>query len=312
MNQNTISPIKLLSVIFTGLLAVSGSALLIRLCQAPSLSIAFYRILIASTILLFMNAGSNRRVWLDLHAHEWRIGLLSGFFLAVHFAAWVSSLKFTTVTNSIVLVSTAPFFVALGNWIFFSRRPALMLAGGLALAFIGSLLMTQQQNVSLHPDSLTGDMLALFGAIAAAGYMLCGRILRERLNTLTYVTLAYSFSAVFLLIFAVALSAPLSGFSSRTWLLFLLIALFPQLIGHTAFNWTLKYLSAPVVATILLGEPVLAGLLAFFFLHEIPGPAQISGAVLILTGVIIAIWSEAQQDTPQPRTDDDISRVSAQ
>ncbi len=312
MNQNTISPIKLLSVIFTGLLAVSGSALLIRLCQAPSLSIAFYRILIASTILLFMNAGSNRRVWLDLHAHEWRIGLLSGFFLAVHFAAWVSSLKFTTVTNSIVLVSTAPFFVALGNWIFFSRRPTLMLAGGLALAFIGSLLMTQQQNVSLHPDSLTGDMLALFGAIAAAGYMLCGRILRERLNTLTYVTLAYSFSAVFLLIFAVVLSAPLSGFSSRTWLLFLLIALFPQLIGHTAFNWTLKYLSAPVVATILLGEPVLAGLLAFFFLHEIPGPAQISGAVLILTGVIIAIWSEAQQDTPQPRTDDDISRVSAQ
>ncbi len=312
MNQNTISPIKLLSVIFTGLLAVSGSALLIRLCQAPSLSIAFYRILIASTILLFMNAGSNRRVWLDLHAREWRIGLLSGFFLAVHFAAWVSSLKFTTVTNSIVLVSTAPFFVALGNWIFFGRRPALMLAGGLALAFTGSLLMTQQQNVSLHPDSLTGDMLALFGAIAAAGYMLCGRILRERLNTLTYVTLAYSFSAVFLLIFAVALSAPLSGFSSRTWLLFLLIALFPQLIGHTAFNWTLKYLSAPVVATILLGEPVLAGLLAFFFLHEIPGPAQISGAALILTGVIIAIWSEAQQDTPQSGTEEDISRVSAQ
>lgn len=122
--------------------------------------------------------------------------------------------------------------------------------------------------------------------------MLCGRYLRAQLDTLSYILLAYSFAAIFLVLLAVGTGTPLWGFSWQTYGLFVLIALVPQLVGHTSFNWALKYLSTPVVSTIMLGEPVFATLFAYLLLAETPALAQIAGCLLILVGVALAIWSE--------------------
>lgn len=274
-----------------GVLAVSFAVLFIRWCEAPAFTIAAYRLGISSLFLIFTGYAKLPDLVNRLGKSDWQIGALSGFFLAVHFSAWIKSLEITSVASSVVLVSTAPFWAALGAWLFLKAPIKRLFAIGFLLAF-GGMFVIAQPEAGDSQDSLFGNFLALLGAIGGAGYMLCGRYLRKRYDTFSYVTVSYSFAAIFLLALAVFSGTQLSGFSWQTYGMFMLIALAPQLIGHTSFNWALKYLSTPVVSTILLGEPVFATILAYLFLAEIPAFEQIAGCSLILIGVILAIWSE--------------------
>ncbi|MFQ5630233.1 MAG: DMT family transporter [bacterium] len=282
---------QIITVVTAGVLAVSFAVLFIRWCEAPAFTIAAYRLGISSLFLLITGYYKLPNLVNRLGKRDWQIGALSGFFLAVHFSSWIKSLEITSVASSVVLVSTAPFWAALGAWLLLKASVKRLFVIGFLLAFAGMIVIAQS-GVGESQDSLFGNLLALLGAIGGAGYMLCGRYLRKRCDTFSYVTVSYSFAAIFLLALAVFSGTQLSGFSWQTYMLFMLIALVPQLIGHTSFNWTLKYLSTPVVSTILLGEPVFATILAFIFLAEIPAPAHVAGCSLILIGVILAIWSE--------------------
>ncbi len=282
---------KLLLILPTGLLAVSIASILIRWCEAPALTIATYRLCIASILLYLMGGRKARHAFTRLGRRDLQWGIISGFFLALHFAAWIRSLELTSVASSVVLVSTAPFFVVLGARVFLHSRVAGLLALGLTVAFAG-LVLIAHSDFSARGENMAGDLLAILGAVGGAGYMLCGRYLRARLDTYTYIFIAYSIAAVLLLLAAALSSTPLTGFSGTTYGLFVLIALVPQLVGHSSFNWSLKYLSAPLVSTILLGEPILASFLAVIFLHEIPTAWQMAGSLLVILGVGFAIWSE--------------------
>ncbi len=275
------------------LLAVSSAAILIRICDAPALSIAAYRILIASAALLIWNASRKNKFWQGLNREDLWLSLLSGFFLAVHFSAWISSLKLTSVTKSTVLVATSPFWVALASRFIFKKKLKPGLLFSFLIAFSGILLMTWFSAAEVYSqDSKLGDLLALIGAWAAAGYILCGRVVRKKVSTLAYITIAYSFCGILLFLSAIVLAVQMWDFPPAVYALLLLIALVPQLIGHSTFNWALKYLSAPLVSTLLLGEPVFASALAFFFLQESPTSLQIGGSLLVVGGVAGAIWSE--------------------
>ncbi len=284
----------MLLVVAAGIAAVSFAAIFVRWCDAPPLAIAFYRLLFAS-ILFWITGGM--QFWPELKKlmrTDWILGGISGFALALHFATWITSLTYTSVTSSVVLVSTSPIFVALGA-IFILREPVRpLLYAGLLLAFAGAMIITFADTKG-GENSLFGNALAVAGALFGGVYFLIGRLMRRRLATVPYVTLCYSAAAVFLWMGTQVFAVPLRGYTLPTFGNFLLLALVPQMIGHTSFNWAIKYLSAPTIAVTLLGEPVGASILAFIVFNEQPTLQTVFGGCMILAGVAMAILSEGKK-----------------
>jgi drug/metabolite transporter (DMT)-like permease len=238
------------------------------------------------------------REWRALPRAALRIGVLSGIALAAHFATWITSLFYTSVASSTVLVSTAPIFVALGTRFILREptRPALF--AGIIVAVIGAVIITATDAGDGH-NSWRGDLLAIGGAIAGSVYLLTGRHLRRQLSTPAYVVMSYSVGALTALLSALVLQTPLVGFSGQVFGMFLLIALVPQVIGHTSFNWALKYLSAPAVSVLMLGEPIGASILAYLLLGEKISGWTLAGGVTTLLGVGIVLLSESCRNSLQ-------------
>jgi drug/metabolite transporter (DMT)-like permease len=279
-------------VLLGGVAAMSSASILIRLCGAPVLSIAAYRLALAS-LAFMIGAGFKRREREPfLVPNRWTVA--SGLFLAVHFAAWIQSLRLTSVASSVLLVQMAPIFVAIASALWLSEKPSGLQGMGILLATIGTLA-TAGLDFAAGTKPLLGDALALVGALGAAGYWIFGRIARRQLSTAAYVRTVYAISAVVLGAVAVAAGAPLAGFSRRDMLLLLLIALVPQCIGHTTFNWALRHLSATAVSVFALGEPVGAAVLAFFILHERPPAPNLVGALAVLAGIYLALRGEPKR-----------------
>jgi len=283
-------------VLSIGLVAISFASIFIKLCDAPSLVIAAYRLAIASIFYIGFTKIRKGSIWSVFSKSQFKIVLFAGVFLAIHFATWITSLKYTTVASSVVLVQTSPIFVALGSFMFLRERPSLLMLIGITIALIGSIIISAH-DFSLDRNSLLGNLLALIGAIGAAGYLLAGRKLRATIDTFRYVTAVYSVTAVLLILLAITSGATLVGYSPKNYLLFVAIALLPQVIGHTSLNWALKYFSATAVAVIILGEPVGASILAIIILGEKLSLVKIFGGLVILGGVIMAIIAETKMNS---------------
>ena len=282
------------TVMTVGIVAVSFSAVLIRLCDAPSLVIAFYRLLFASLVFWLASFRKIIPELRSLASVSVRLGFASGVALALHFATWITSLSYTSVASSVVLVATSPIFIAIGSAVFLHERGTFKLYLGLALAFVGATVITLGGTGS-DENSLLGNSLALAGAVFGSAYFLLGRRLRRELSAVTYAALSYSTAAVVLFISNLPFGHSLFDYPLATFGIFLLIALLPQVVGHTSFNWALKHVSAPTVSIVLLGEPVGASLLAYLLLGEKVGGLTIFGGVVTLAGVLLAISSERRK-----------------
>ena len=277
----------LAGMIFVAILAVSTASIFIKLCDAPALVISAYRVVIASLVL--SPFAIRRQFWRGLGRSEISCLVLSGVFLSLHFAFWIASLKFTSVASSVVLVSTHPLFVGVGAWLFLGERLGWNLLLGIILSVMGSGLISYGDLV-LSEKALAGDGLALLGAITASGYLLVGRRMRKGQDLLSYVFPVYSTAGATLILFCLIFREPFFGYSSSTYLFLFLLALSPQLIGHTTFNWALRYLPASFVAVTILGEPVGSTLLAYFILGEGLTPLKMIGGAIILSGILISAW----------------------
>ena len=109
------------------------------------------------------------------------------------------------------------------------------------------------------------------------------------MSLLTYVGLVYAICAALLLVIVVVAGDPLGGFDAQTWWMFLLLALVPQILGHTTFNYLLADLDATVVAVGVMGEPVVSALLAVAFFGEIPPWTAVAGGLVLLAGIYVAL-----------------------
>ena len=277
---------------------VSTASILIRLAQsegASSLTIAAARLGLAAAILApfaWLKAG---REIMRLGRRELGMCLLSGLFLAVHFWTWISSLEYTSVASSAALVTTNPLWVALASTVLLRERPAPAALAGIALIVAGSVLIFAADsggNERTATYSLLGNALALAGAISASGYLLVGRALRARISLTAYVWLAYTVAAMLLGAAVAASGSSLAGVSMPAWGFVALLAIGPQLVGHTAFNWAVRRLTATFVAIAILGEPVGAAILAWFLFDEGFTALQLTGFVLLLTGIFVAARGE--------------------
>lgn len=289
--------------LFIAILAVSTASILIRFAQtnAPSLVIAALRLTFASLALAPIALTRHRAELRALTRRELLLGMLSGLFLAIHFATWISSLEYTTVASSVVFVSTGPLWVAILSP-FFLREPltrpvfigmSLALAGGVVVALSDACswnngIVCPSFNQIMHGRMLFGNFLALVGAWMVAGYLMIGRKLRAKMSLMPYVFLVYGMASVCLLIIAFIAGESLFDYHWLTYVWILLLALVPQLIGHSTYNWALAYLSAAFVAVMTLGEPIGSSILAYFILQETPTITVIAGGVLILIGIYLS------------------------
>ena len=305
------SKIFITLAILGGIFAVSTSSIFIRFAnhEAPALVIAAYRLTLANIILAPLALTRHQQDLRNLTHRELLWGLLSGFFLAIHFATWISSLEYTSVASSVVLVSTTPLWVALLSPVILKEPNGKPVIFGMLLALIGGAivgisdtciwqngLLCPPFSTFIHGSAFYGDILALCGALMAAGYIMIGRRLRAKMSLIPYIFVVYGMAAIVLLVILFFSSEPAFNFSPMIYVWFFLLALIPQLLGHSTFNWALKYLPASFVAVTLLGEPIGSTFLAYFILKEAPTSLKLIGAACILAGIYIA--SIKQKDTP--------------
>jgi drug/metabolite transporter (DMT)-like permease len=290
-----------LAVLGAGVLMVSTASILIRFAMAeglPAISVAALRLTIAAIILLPAVLSTRRGELLQLTKHDWLLAIGAGAFLAIHFASWILSLEYTSVASSVALVTTNPIWIGLGAWLFLREPPSFQTVAAIALALVGSaVVFLADENIATTsaPNPLLGNVLAIVGSLAMCGYLLIGRRLRSGMTLLAYIGVVYAVAAIFLVATAAALSAPLVTMGAMAWIIVIALAIGPQLLGHSAFNWSLKYFPATVVAVAILGEPIGSTIFAWWLLGEEVGMVKLGGMALLLAGIVLAAGAAARK-----------------
>ncbi|MEN9560550.1 MAG: hypothetical protein RLZZ502_1761 [Pseudomonadota bacterium] len=284
-------PAKLILLI--GILAVSTAAVLIKQAQAAgaaSLLIAAGRMGLASLVLFPVAAFVHHHTWRTLSLPMVLRVLLCGVLLALHFAFWISSLAHTSVAVSTVLATTTPIWVALASRFLFQEHLSRGQLLGLAIALAGSLALGLNDLGPAHStQSVWGGFLAVASAWMIAAYFLLSQKLRQALPNLAFIGLTFSTAAVVLVLLCLAqgLSLGIGAIQSEALWAIALLALVPQLIGHSALNWAIPRLGATVVTVAILGEPVGAAILALLLLHEDITAMSLLAFACILLGIYL-------------------------
>jgi drug/metabolite transporter (DMT)-like permease len=280
-------------VVFIGVFFAATSVVLIKASGAHPLAIAFYRMLFSSLLLLPQLGPSGVRRIRRMTGRQIRLCVIGGVFLGVHFATWISSLSFTTVASATVLVNTHPVLVMIFGLLFLRERLPWDAAAWVVLALAGSVFLSLS---GLQGDTgqITGNLLAFGGAVAAAGYMLVGRAVRQDLDTRVYTVFVYSVSAAVLFVMVLVGGVRLGGYPWYEFAIFVGLAVFPTLLGHSLFNWALKYVKTSLVSTAILGEPIFASIMALFIFGEVPGVYTLIGGPVIIVSIYLFTRAESR------------------
>lgn len=278
---------------------VSTASILVRFAQTqgvPSLAIAAWRMALAALVLMPLMLMRSRTELGALSRRDWLLAAAAGSFLAAHFATWIVSLEYTSVASSVALVTTNPIWIALFSlFVLRERIPGLRaLAVALSLAGSGVVLWADSGPALVGATNpLLGNTLALAGSLTMCGYLLLGRRLRAHISVLSYIGVVYAVAALCLMGLALAAGTRMGGYPYFAWVLLAAMALGPQLLGHGAFNYALKHVSATMIALAVLGEPVGSTILAWLLFGEAVGPLKLFGMALLLGGIFLAARGES-------------------
>jgi len=276
-----------------GVIAISFAAIFIRLAEAPALVIAAYRLTIAVVVLFPFTLVKTIRTMNKISKRDFILVVLSGILIALHFWLWITSLEYTSIASSVVLVTAHPAFVAILSYLLWRQRLTRPVIIGIIFVITGVVIMNLG-NVNFSSQVVMGNTLALTAGLAMGGFLVIGHHLRNKIDLMSYITAVYSISAV-LIIFATVLAGySLVNYSSDTFVMLILLALVPQLIGHSSLNLAVRYLPAIIVSVAILGEPVGATILGIVVLDEIPGITEIIGGIIIISGIIYVIRKNKQ------------------
>lgn len=262
----------------------------------PPLVVAFYRMAITSALLTPAAMIFRRTEIRSLLKQGLGLLVLSGFCLAVHFGAWIASLKYIPISTSVVLVSSHPFLVVAASYFILHEKPTRISLVGIAIGFLGTAAICWA-GIRDAGLVLSGDSLALLGAVALVGYVIIGRKIRARVSLLAYVAPLYCICSIFLLAGVVVAGDRLYPYGGSHWTYFALLAVVPTILGHTVLNWALRYVPASVVSVAFLGEPVVASMLAFLFFGQVPAISTVVGGILVLVGIYLSTFSSRPNRT---------------
>ena len=274
-----------------GVVAVSTSAILVKVSSAPSGVIAFYRLFFSVLLMLpvfLIKYVSELRL---ITKRDWVFTGIAGIFLAFHFILWFESLNYTSVASSTVLVTLQPLFAFIGAYLFFKERVSAkaILSGVIA---IGGSVIISWGDFKISGSALFGDFLAIVACALVTVYLLFGQTVRKRMSLITYTFIVYSISSITLFFYVIAVGDSFYPYATSDWVYFVLLALIPTLLGHTLFNWSIKWISASVISMAILFEPVGATVLAFYLLGEKVIWTQIIGGLVVIAGITLFLVDE--------------------
>lgn len=275
--------------IIIGVISVSLSAIFVKLAQAESGVIAFYRMLFSVIIMSPLFFYKYRHELKGLSKRDWLFSSVAGIFLAFHFILWFESLNYTSVASSTVLVTLQPLFAFVGTYFFFKEKLSIktILSGAIA---IGGSFLISWGDFKVSGSALYGDMLALISCALITAYLLFGQDVRKRISLITYTMVVYSVSTICLFFYILIKGESFGPYPSSTWIWFLLLAIIPNLLGHTLFNWAVKYVSTNAISVAILFEPIGAAVLAYFIFAEKLIASQLVGGTIILLGLMLFIF----------------------
>lgn len=274
-------------MIVVGVIGISLSSIFVKYSAAPSAVTAAWR-LIWTVLLMTPVVLGKREVRRELWETDRKtaiLSVLSGLFLAIHFALWFESLRHTTVASSTTIVCTEVIWVSLGFCMFLKGKLTKKAVAAIGVTFAGSVLIALADSAS-GDAHLYGDVLALLAAVAVAVYMLIGRVVRTEASTTVYTYLVYTACGAVLMILCMVQGYGLFSFGFSAVIVGLLLAVFSTILGHSIFSWCLKYFSPAFVSASKLCEPLIAAIFAGILFGEVPSIAVLVGGAMILGGVL--------------------------
>ncbi|MGM0902832.1 MAG: DMT family transporter [Bacillota bacterium] len=278
-------------VLALGVIAVSTSAIFVKVSTAPSGVIAFYRLFFSVLLMLPIFISKYRAELKLITKRDWGLSTVSGIFLAFHFILWFESLNYTSVASSTVLVTLQPIFAFVGTYFFFKERLSLKAIFSGLIAVVGSIIISWG-DFKISGSALFGDILALAACAFITFYLLFGQSVRKRVSIITYTFIVYVISTLALFLYIMATGEPLYPYPKSDWLYFLLLAIIPTLLGHTLLNWVVKWVSTSMISVAILFEPVGATLLAYYVVGETVNLSQGIGGMVVLLGIGLFICDE--------------------
>lgn len=274
--------------IVIGVISVALSAIFVKLSTADAGVIAFYRMLFSVLLMLPVFLLKYRWEVSFFKRKDWVYSLIAGIFLAFHFIFWFESLNYTSVASSTVLVTLQPIFAFAGTYFFFKEKVSFKAILSAVVAISGSVIISWG-DFKVSGTALYGDILALIGCAFITAYLLFGQDVRKRISLITYTFIVYSISTITLFIYVIIKGESLGPHPSADWFWFIMLALIPNLLGHTLFNWALKWVSTNVISIAILLEPVGASILAYYVFHETLSGSQITGGIVVIMGILLFI-----------------------
>ena len=273
-------------LMIVGIMGISMSSILIKFSTGPSAVSAAWRLIWTVILMGPVMVGKKevRQELLTLPGKQLVQSMVSGAFLAMHFAFWFEALKQTTVASASTIVSTEVIWVSLGFCLFLKGRLSLKAMGAIAVSMVGSALIAWSDS-GTGGSHLYGDLLALLAALAVAVYVLLGRVVQQRVSTTVYTFVVYATCGLALVGLCTVQGNNLMGFGANPVVIGLLLAVFSTILGHSIFSWCLKFFSPSFVSAAKLMEPVVSSTLAVFLFSEVPTALQLLGGGLIIAGL---------------------------
>ena len=280
-------PKRIYLVLFLALVSVSSTSLVIRhVAFVPALTLAFWRMLSASVLLWAYSAKKSQS--LIQTANRKRI-IFAGFFLGLHFALFFVGVRNTSVASATLLANTGPVFTAILSWfggVNISRSVLL----GLAISVVG-IVLVQWSELRLEGNYFLGNIFSLVsGFCIAMTYMFASEIRRDTDNTL-YGRSVFLVAAITIGLIALFSGVSIFDFEKNDVVWFLFLGIVPSIMGHNMLNYSIKYLSPTAVASIPLGEPVLASIFGYLLFFEKVPVSALYGAPIVFIGIILVIKS---------------------
>ncbi|MCG7381923.1 DMT family transporter [Paenibacillus sp. ACRRY] len=275
-------------LLLISILSVSISSIMIKSSDTATAVAGMYRLYISVIIMLPFVPWKSLRIS-EMTKKDWVTIVVAGLFLGLHFLFWMESLVHTSVASSMVILSLQPLFVMIGSYFMFRERNSMLTICCLIAALIGSIIIAWG-DLGISREAILGDGLSLVGTILVSAYMLAGQKVSRKIDSNVYSILVFFLGGTVMLVYCLIKHIPMVGYSSSDWTYFFLLAVIPTIFGQNIFNLLLKTIGATTVSVGIIGEPVLAIILAYLFLGETISAFQSTGGLITLLGMGMHFW----------------------
>ncbi|RDU34669.1 EamA family transporter [Neobacillus piezotolerans] len=292
-------PINPYLALAVGVITVSASAIFVKFSASSAGLTAFYRLFFSVLFMLPLFLAKFTPELKKITKRDWLFTIVSGVLLAFHFILWFESLNYTSVASSTVLVTLQPLFAFLGTYLFFKEKVTIGAITSGIIAIAGSFIISWG-DFRVSGSALYGDFLALVACAFITAYLLFGQTVRQRVSLITYTFLVYLISSITLFLYVIGTGDSFIPKENSDWINFILLALLPTLLGHSLFNWVVKWISTNTISMAILFEPIGAAILAYLLLGESVMWSQVIGGGVVIAGISLFIISERRIKMREP------------